>query len=222
MADPDRRLTGALRCALGLLAICCTSCRPGGDSLAEAEAALDRANRLDAQLEAANDPAAVESRRDAELADAREQFRQVLASQPDLPEGLLGLAAVSWRSDHDLPAAFELVDQVIAQLQPLKPDELTVQRPSGKTAGQLLARAYAERASYLLSRYLEPDPTGPPAAAPPTVPAGPLAQATADIDQALALDPQPDYQFLRDQVERLNQPARPMDAAGLGTQQAAP
>ncbi len=205
------------RCPVGLLALCCVACAPTREPLAAAQHALDRAGRLDAQLEAATDPTAVESERDAALEQARALFQQVLATQPDLPEAQLGQAAVLWRADHDLPGAFQLVDAVIGELAGLDAAQLSARRESGQTAAQLLARAYAERASYLLSRYLEPDPTGPPIAAPPTVPEGPLQQATADLDRALELDPQPDYEFLRRQVDQLSQPAAPLDPAGLGT-----
>lgn len=206
----------------GLLALLCAACRPGGPSLADAQAALDRAARLDSQLEAATDPAAVEAERDAALAEARSGFEQVLEQQPELPEALLGQAAVLWRADHDLPGAFDRVDQVIQQLDGLDATQLAAVRESGQTAAQLLARAYAERASFLLSRYLDPNPYGPPMAVPAKVPEGPLEQATADLDRALELDPQPDYQFLRHQVDQLGGPAGPLDPAGLGIAPASP
>lgn len=208
------------RYPVAVLALWCVGCHPPGAPLSSAQAALERANRLDAQLEAATDPAKVEAERDAALEEARAGFQAVLEQQPDLPEALLGQAAVVWRADQDLPGAFDHVDQVIRQLQGLTDDQLVAERDSGRTAGQLLAQAYAERASYLLSRYLEPDPTGPPIAAPPQVPDGPYQQAAADLDRAMELDPQPDYQFLRQQLEQLRAPSRPLDPAGLGTQPA--
>lgn len=162
--------------------------------------------------------------RDQALAEAERLHRKLLAASPELPEAHLGLAEIAWRGNHDLATAFREVSWVVEHLGGSTSTELARRRSSGRTGAQVLAEAYAARASYLISRYTDPALGGAAVGLP--LPAGPLAQAEADVGCAIALDPRPDYTLLRDSLTRLrrttpDQAPQPLDPGSLGSRPAA-
>lgn len=156
------------------------------DPLARAESWLRQAFAYDAQLDGCPDPAATTRLRDEAFARAERALARVLRGDPDSPAARLGVAEIAWRRDGDLATAFREVDAAIGAME----------TQAGAADRALLARAYALRASYLIVRYSN-------GVADATVPAGPLAQARDDIARALALDPRPDYELLRAQLDAL-------------------
>ena len=187
--------------------------------LQQAQRSLARAEQLDSQLDSSDDPARVSAVRDRAFDQAARLFAALPAEQAALPETQLGLASIAWRRHQNLPAAFAAVNGVIQTLQPLSSDDLRRPRASGATGQALLARAYAARASYLVSRYTE---SGAAPDAPPRLPPGPLQQALEDADRAVGLDPQRDFILLRDSLRRLEGgPTAPLDPAGLTSREPA-
>ncbi|MBI5834595.1 MAG: hypothetical protein HZB16_20035 [Armatimonadetes bacterium] len=184
----------------------------GPSPLAQATAQLDQAAKLDAELEAATDPAAVSSQRDRLLDDAKLRLRQVLARHPGLPEAELALAEAVWRADSDLTEAWKHVSAAVDMLAKLPPAKLAKRRPSGRTGAQVLAEAYAERAGYLLARLGDAGSSADP------LTRHSLSQATADLQAAIALDPQPRYQLMQSGLSRLDSGnGAPLDPAALST-----
>ncbi len=164
--------------------------RRDDELLADAQRALEQALDFDSQLESAPDPAALLDQRDTAFATAAEGFATLLARARDLPEAHLGLATVAWHRDRDTAAAREHVEAVITRLGPLAAEQLAAVRPSGRSGAELLARALAERAGYLLEA---PEAQGGEA----------LARALDDARRARELDAQPRYDLLADSLERL-------------------
>jgi hypothetical protein len=177
------------------------------NALATAQVALAEAEKLDAAIESAPDPAATAGAREVALQRAEQLFLGVLRSRPDLPEAEIGLGQVTCQH----------VGRAIELLAALSPRARAKPRADGRTGTQLLAAAHAERAGYLLARL------GPGLdLADPQVKLA-LGQAAADAGQAAALDPQPRYQALLDTAARLgqgqDQQLAPADPAALTPRQ---
>ena len=207
----DRRALWLLLAAglMGFVAV--AAWRLAGPSpLAQAIAQLDRAAQLDAQLEAAPDPAALTAQRDQALNDAKQRLRRLLARHPGLPEAELALAQAVWRADGELTEAWQHVSAAIDALAKLSPAKLATRRASGRTGRQVLAEAYAERAGYLLARLGDSGTASDP------LTRHSLSQAAADLQAAIGLDPQPRYELMQSGLNRLGGGA-PLDPAELTT-----
>ena len=186
------------------------SARPS--SLDQALASLRQAEQLDAELEAASDPAKVAQQRDRLLDDAKQRLRAILARRAGLPEAELAMAQVIWRADNDLTEAWRHVTAAIDALDKLPSARLAKPRAGGRTGAQLLAEAHAERAGYLLARLDDGAAAADPLAR------HSLSQAAADLRAAIGLDPQPRYQMMQSSLSRLGAgDGMPLDPSALTT-----
>ena len=184
--------SGRLSLALLLLAAL-SGCRGGA---ARAWDALERARRLDAQVEGAAHPEQVAAARDRAWQQAEARWQATLTARPNDAEAHLALALIAWQARQDAAGAGGHLQPVIAQLSAQDAATLAQRRPGGRTGAAVLAEAYALRAAITIGAG---DGSPPPSS---------LVEAAGDAEQAVRLDPRPDYQRLRESIRWMQTAAR--------------